>query len=331
MADRREDAPITNDTQPDECLRTNWGAIRTKVRRGALLDMVNIRLLKDNGTILSLEERMDTISGVMQHMWSGLTCVVKLNCSYGSVLTHKTTEEHRYHHASSNNAGVFDTPSIVRSQQDLEEFCDRISLVDIKQMATSRRPNTSWKLRLLTNVSFYVYKMPGLKKIGAGKKRARRVTPAYLLNSSALRGVGQNYDDNLCFFRCLAVRRSCTCLGDNCRGVKRFDKYERETLSLYKKFLSEFGLKMDVEGFIGVDYDDLLIAEKMFDIRITVYSMQLDKSTTIVWQSACKAKDKLRLNLNVYGNHYSLITRMDRYPQLSSANTLKPYSLAIQT
>ena len=113
------------------CENQLGGAIRTKVRRGALMDMVNVRLIKYDGTMLFLEERMDTIRNVMQCMWTGLTCVVKLNCNYGSVLAHKTTEQHRCHHALSNNASVFDTPTVSDHTRMWRSFVTH-TLVDIE-------------------------------------------------------------------------------------------------------------------------------------------------------------------------------------------------------
>ena len=291
MADNMVNAPVTGDDHLDQCLRTNWSAIKTKVRRGALIETINIRILGDNGIMLTVEERMMTIHHVMTHIWTSLASASKVNCSYGSILMHKTNGENRYHHVSSNNATVFNTPSIIRSRQDMEEFCDRLGQIDVELMATNRRPNTSWKLRLLTNVSFYIYKIPGMENIGAGKRRAPKIFPAYLQNSKALRGVGQNFDDNLCFFRCLAVRMSCTCSGDICKCVKRFDKFERDTVHLYQEFVTKSGQDVNVEGFPGMNYDDLLLAETIFNVRIVVYSMQPDRSTTIVWQSGCTAKD----------------------------------------
>ena len=95
--------------------------------------------------------------------------------------------------------------------------------------------------------------------------------------------------------------------------MKQFDKHECETLALYKEFLKWTGLGMAVQEFVGVDYDDLLDAEKIFNIKITVYSLQPHKSTYIVWQSGCRPKNKMRLNLNVFDNHYSPIARMDLY------------------
>ena len=149
--------------------------------------------------MLSLEERVTAVRRAALRGWDGMTCIAKVNCSFGAILTHKTNDEFRYFHASSNNATVFDTPTVVRSRQDMEDMCNKLSNADVERQALNHRPNTSWKLRLLSSVSFYMYKTPGVDKVGAGKKRAPRDTPTYLANCGALRGVTQVYDDNLCF------------------------------------------------------------------------------------------------------------------------------------
>ena len=94
--------------------------------------MVNIRLLKDGGSMLSLEERVAAVRRMALRGWDGITCIAKVNCSFGTILMHKTNDGYRYFHTSSNNATVFDTPTVVRARQDIEDQCDRLSHVDVE-------------------------------------------------------------------------------------------------------------------------------------------------------------------------------------------------------
>ena len=100
--------------------------------------MVNIHLLKDDGSMLSLEERVAAVRQKALRGWDGMACIAKVNCSFGTILTHKTYDQDRYFHASSNNATEFDTSTVVRSRQDMEDLCDRLSHVDVEQQVLNR-------------------------------------------------------------------------------------------------------------------------------------------------------------------------------------------------
>ena len=75
---------------------------------GRLVTLINIRLLDDNGLERQQEHNVaDYVTRLVFSTWQEMNTRVKINCSYGSILKHRTTGEVRYYHSSSNNASVF--------------------------------------------------------------------------------------------------------------------------------------------------------------------------------------------------------------------------------
>ena len=73
----------------------------------------------------------------------------------------------------------------------------------------------SWKVRFVTSITFYLDKLLGAGLIGDG----RVSLPDYIRNNRYVvridKNNGQVFEDNLCFFRCLAMQLDCLCdLGD---------------------------------------------------------------------------------------------------------------------
>ena len=136
-------------------------------------------------------------------MWHRITTRIKINCSFGLILEHKTTKELKYYHSSSNNATYEDAPTLVKSERDLNRYFTGVSRSDISGTLAMRRPNTEWKLRAITNITFYLFKMTGMGKVGSGvvqlPKRLRLSKAVICMDKNPK--TGKPYTDNLCFFR----------------------------------------------------------------------------------------------------------------------------------
>ena len=124
-------------------------------------------------------------------------------------MEHKVTGELRYYHSSSNNATLLERARVVRRVEDLQAFYDALARIDLKEVATQRRPDRAWRLRSVTNLTFYVYKMLGTARIGGANDRL----PSHILRNDhvrtfTLRQRLKKYK-NLCLFRCLASALDC--------------------------------------------------------------------------------------------------------------------------
>lgn len=164
-------APATGDIDLDDVTRVNWTAILTNHRRRAVENLVNISVW--NGRDVHAARTVDGWERLLL-TWHDMGVRSKINCSAGCVLEHKTTGELRYSHSSSNNATMFHVPRVVASDQELGSPYDDNCARDLEEIL-QQRPSTAWCLCLVTNITFYVYKL-----LGALQLCTTRVVPLRL-------------------------------------------------------------------------------------------------------------------------------------------------------
>ena len=234
---------------------------------------------------------------------------VKINVSVGCILRRANDDHYRYFHSSSNNACLFKNPRLINSSEGLQSFIDDVTSIDLEQEGVKRRPNTEWRLHALTNMTFYMYKLKGMSRVGGGVVKN---LPDYikmnrsLLSLDANPHTGEIYEDHFCFFRCLDIAKSCRCAVGKCKCKTASERR-------VKIYLNEFLEKknIDVYSFEGVGEDDLMTLEELFDVRITVFELQADKSSSVLWRSHRKVGTVL--NVNLYESHFSYIRNLTNY------------------
>ena len=267
------------------------------------METLNVRLWDGAADGASAELRNPEAWERLLETWERQTSRVKINCSVGCVLENKTNGQLRYFHASANNATVFPSPRLVTSRDGLERFFDELLGVDLQEQVIRRRPSTQWKLRFLTNISFYLFKLKNMARIGGGDDDGgdgKEKMPSFLKRNRNVVTL-DGYDDNLCFFRCLYLHMNPK---DGIRPPKR------EVESLLSTFLHHPRVPADVKEN-GVSVDDLVLAEKCFGVKIIVLCSKVDGSSTVVRTST--AKYGSTLYLNVYRNHFSYIRNIDTF------------------
>ena len=241
--DSIREAPTTGDEAIDTVLKKNWTAIQTKRRMGRLVTLINIRLLDDDGLERQQDDNQaDNVARLVSSTWQEMNTRVKINCSYGSILKHRTSGEVRYYHSSSNNASVFPKPVLIRTDTSLDEFFTDLAEIDIRELGSRSCPNTSWQLQSITNVTFYLYRFVGMGKIGCD----RSTIPKHILNNRALLNARGDTDDRLCFFRCLALRLQCKCEKSNCKCsiLRRRCRVNKQTKSLFIRYTTRIGMSV---------------------------------------------------------------------------------------
>ena len=81
----------------------------------------------------------------------------KINAAVGCVLMNHSESLTRYFHASPNNDRLFENPKLIESSEDFDSFLNELQSNDIIENVTKKRPDTSWSLHQITNITFYVY------------------------------------------------------------------------------------------------------------------------------------------------------------------------------
>ena len=284
--------------------RQHWPQIRTRFsRQNRLQDWYNFRLSSISPA--SFREQLNRI-------FADQSTVFKVNFSFGFILRNTETGALQYHHPSANNNLVLEQPFLISSPDDLERLYQQIAEIDFLEWVRQQRPNSKWVVDLVTNVTWFVWKIRD-HPIGRGK-----YLPGYIVDNTGITPLdrdirrGKPYEDHLCFFSCLTLHNGC-----HTRNL------ERDTQYYYQQYR---GAGLGKKKFHGVKLSELDDLEKLYEVNIQVYSLAPTQShsededneentpeiaATLLRRSHRHYSSTLYLNL--YENHFSYIKDLARY------------------
>lgn len=263
-------APAT-DSNLKSLYKENWGAIKTYFKCRQVVDFFNFRLINQK----------HSLKAALTDLWvNKVTSQVKLQCSLGMILQNTVTREFRYYHSSANNTNIFQSPVKIKSLADLMEVCDVIIDMDLTNKATSARPSSSWCLHTITNLSFALTKTD-FPKFGSPPTTIPPHIKKLKCVHTLLSDGNTRFSDNLCFFRALALRLHCKCT-HRCYCLRTNNAV---VMSLFKRYTTSIGVDANSDSFTGISLDELVLLEKIFDLKITVYSLSKSHKSTIMRQS----------------------------------------------
>ena len=243
------------------------------------------------------------------NIFTDQSTVFKLNVSFGFILRNNETGALQYYYASRNNEQVFEAPFQITTAADLQQVREALLNLDVLEWVRQRRPNSKWVVEQVTNITFFVTKLRG-HPIGRGT-----YLPSYLAENHGLVALDRNhqtgkiYSDNLCFFRALALHNGC--------HPKNLERDAQHYYERYREFFPE------KKKFFGVKLKDLPDLEHLYEMHISVYSLEPTKpdgeegdednteeentvpdiAAQLVHRSLCHYPRTLYLNL--YQNHFS--------------------------
>ena len=213
----------------------------------------------------------------------------KVNIAFCFILRNTETGALQYHHPSANNL-VLEQPFLVSNAQDLDRLYKQLSNIDFLEWILQQGPNSKWIVDLVTNVTWFVTKIRN-HPIGHGK-----YLPGYIVENMGITPLdrdirrGKPYEDNLCFFRCLAFHNGC-----------HTKTLERDTKYYYEKYQEAeiWGKKLH-----RVKLSELDELEKLYQINIQVYSLtptqrhgDIDIAATLIHHSRRHYTSTMFLNL----------------------------------
>ena len=237
----------------------------------------------------------DEISDYVTKIFHAQTTSFKLSISMSYILLNQETQEFEFYYASQNNQKLLEAPYFIGNLLDLSNLTRKLQSIDLKTHVNY--PNSRFVFRKATNVEFYVthlYNTP----IGTSI-----VLPSYLKNNKGLislvnsRQTGRPFNDNLCFFRCLALHR-----GDP------VGRLENRTKELFQMFCERSAITPS--EFEGVTLGQLKSLSQLFDVGVHVYKRDKDGKCELVYRSL---KQDNIMNLNLFGNHFSFIKDFGKY------------------
>jgi len=182
---------------------------------------------------------------------------------------------------------LLDQPALIKNGQDVNDLAGKLNELDIESKFT--RPDTKWALASITNVEFYVTPQ---KSFVAGCKDFN-ISHCLKHCSVALMTMIQDsnrnkFNDNLCFFRCLA----------QCKTGSFEDK--DFVFKSFVKYCNKKGVSSCVEAFQGVPYTDIELLENLFEVDIKIYQITGKKNNAVCFKNSIRRfKDLLNLDISL--------------------------------
>ena len=265
-----------SDPNLKEFVKKYWSSIRSFIRNNKVQSIFNFYYNKD------LKELIEKILEIILKQQKTR---FKINYSLAYILKNIETEELRYFHASYNNHLMLKTALLISNRQELLDFLNSIAEENFIENIT--RPDTKWKIVQISNITFYVNHLQDAPLGGSVG------LPDFIVNNRGLANVSA--EDNLCFFRCLAVFR----------GADRH-RCNRAAKQLFYEYCTHF----ENEKFSGVSLYDFVELENFYKINIVAYELENSKAKLI---QRSRELHKETMKVNVFENHLSLIIDFEKY------------------
>ncbi|XP_072017427.1 uncharacterized protein [Amphiura filiformis] len=287
--------------------RQHWSWIRSSVKKGKIQSKYNCHL-----------PTLDPVNlaNCAEEVFSQQTTAFKVNASFGFILRNNETNERRFYY-SSKNTKLFEKPFLVKDRATFDTFYNTLKDIDSLEYARMQRPDSKWTVEIVTNVTFYVYRIRD-HPIGACS-----YLPDYILQNRAVVSLMINnntkkpYKDNLCLFRCMALHK-----GHHKCGL------EKQTKALFKEYSNQSS-----QDFKGIKVDQLHEVEDVFGVNIMVYELVdlgadvIDDHNTeeteknmngmVVARLVRRSLEKhsSTMYINLHNEHFSYISNIDKYTQ----------------
>ena len=283
-----------------------------------LQSIINVRLTSSH-----TDDIIQQIEKTLKKIHSQQVFNYRIAISFGSLLRHTTNPNQiMYFHASANNASIFETDSpnsnryrLITHDQDMQDTINAMrEVIESGQDHLVKRPDTKWRLIAHVNASITLLR-PALQLMYVGQQSSasssqigRLVHIPHFLRYRGMHHFNRNpktkrlYDDNLCFFRCLAY------------------KLHGNTTSTTTLFHTAYPHALDISKFKGVSISEISRLESIFNLHVRIFRLcKSKKHNTIsvklvnLHHSVPYISEARTLNLNLYKKHVSLITDFKKY------------------
>ena len=304
-----EDVIINVDPELRNIYKENWTAIQTHHYEG-----------KHNNTHRYYNIRWDTqtectFSSFLEDIFKRQSNRFKINYSNSFILQHRTSKRFRFYHSSNNTGRTLLQPLVINNYKDFKKFKKTITAFDILNHVNKQRPNTEWIVSMITATTFFI---DCLKDFTIGHVRT---LPSFIIRNKYIFQLlknrqGKSYNDNLCFFRCLALASI-----DTLNRITNIQHIERLTKRLAIKWKTNCLLYSIPRQYGCVMLEDIDRLEHLFKININIYKLKKDKHLKLFMHSTCKyTKD---MSILLYKNHFCFISSIDKATRSFSCSKCK--------
>ena len=234
----------------------------------------------------------------LDHFFNNLECAAKMILAFGFILKNIEDGVFRYFYAYENNTLLYRS-KLVRTHDDLAKLKDFLSKTDVIESCSRERMNTKWRFYKLKNLTVVAAL---LKDVPMGCKNA--VSPEPLLKNHTINcltyeeNTRQPYNENLCFFRALALHLHGT------------QQLEQETSKIFNFFINKMdGLSPD--QFHGVHLNDVPTVEDLLTLNIVLYDIDI-VDVNVIGELSRRSVQKYENTVRLlrYNNHICYVNNI---------------------
>lgn len=250
---------------------------------------------------------IDELMVFVNKIYNLQTKTFRLNLVFGYILWNHETKNYRYFKPY-NNTEIFDFPLYISKRRDLNKFEEKLQEIDICSYVMKDSPNTKWKFFAVTNVKFFLYYSGFM--LGAPINLPNYITKQNNGIISFEKDIkhSKTYRDNLCLFRCLAFHDTKSFANAFETRVKQ--KFVVWCEYMYKK--KSIDVKsIEIKDFQGVSINEIANVEECFSVNIDIFEINENETTKVIYKSPALFNN--HMYLNVFENHLSYITNLNRY------------------
>jgi hypothetical protein len=210
----------------------------------------------------------------------------------------------------------FKNPVVVDNKKDIDKIINKLADLNLIEYFMNESASSEWKFYRFLDVKFHVYEM----NTPIGKINQLPIHFKEGSNEKALIKY-ENYDDYLCFWRCLSYHQ----MNPKPEDPRNINKKMKQLFNDY------YNKEKDIKNYNGVEFvaydkeytdealdndeydkknDEIDLIEKHFNININVYTHDDPESLQIDRRSICNYEDTL--NLMRYNNHFMYITNLQQ-------------------
>ena len=236
---------------------------------------------------------------IIQHIFESLHCAATVNLALGFVLLNVEDGRYRCFYAHENSL-LLERSFLITNKEDMTEFLQRLDDLNIVELSTRERSSTKWKLLFLTKVTIFAAL---LKFVPVGCKDT--LLPLNIVKRSGVNCLTykynkESYNDKLCL------------LGAVCMHKTGNERVEEETKKLLNAYLTA-NPHLSVQNFRGVGLEDLHIVERLAEVNILVYDLEVSNGGNI---GELAERSLRRFNsaatLLRYNNHICYVTDVNK-------------------
>ena len=222
-----------------------------------------------------------------------------------------TDQTLRYYYPSTNNH-ILETALTITNEADLQAAIRVLQGINIPDRV--QRPDTSYDLKFITQLKYYVFELPRALGCSSHASLPRHVLKHYYIFTQHERGAYQADEKNLCLFFALAQHQKWLETKNRvhlkfCTRAGRLLYTRFVSYALARGLLSQAELRVD--SFKGVPRHLLPHIENIFDVGINMLSLSADRTAVSTYVTT--RKDCHFVFLNECDGHVNLILDIDRY------------------